>query len=172
MHKTTLSGVLSTFVLCFGFWILLTWSFDAQELIAGVIVSLVVALFSARFFIHDRAFRFFNPLTLLTALFYNFVVFLWELIKANWDMAKRCYGGCKKINPGIVKVPVNLKGNYAQAQLANCITLTPGTITMEIAEENDQTYYYIHWIDVTADGEEAGDMIKGNMEKWIRRIWR
>ena len=43
---------------------------------------------------------------------------------------------------------------------------------MDIVEEEGQTYYYIHWIDVaTEDGREAGDAIKGTMEKWIRRIW-
>lgn len=172
MHKTTFPAVLSTFVICFGFWILLTWSFSAQELAAGAVVSLAVALFSARFFIHDRAFRFFNPVQLFTGLFYTFIIFFWELIKANWDMAKRCYGGCRNINPGIVKFPVGLEGSYAQAQLANCITLTPGTMTMEITEEDGQTYYYVHWIDVTADGEEAGNIIKGTMEKWLRRIWK
>ena len=131
MQKTTFPAVLSTFVLCFGFWLLLTWSFSAQELIAGAVVSLAVALFSAKFFIHKKAFRFFNPVRLFTGLFYSCIIFFWELVKANWDMAKRCYGGCRRVNPGIVKIPVELEGNYAQAQLANCITLTPGTMTME-----------------------------------------
>ena len=81
-------------------------------------------------------------------------------------------GGCKKINPGIVKVPVDLKSDYGQAALANSITLTPGTITMDITEEEGQTYYYIHWIDVTApSGKEAGDAIKGTLEKGLRRVW-
>lgn len=172
MQKTTFPAVLSTFVLCFGFWLLLTWSFSAQELIAGAVVSLAVALFSAKFFIHEKAFRFFNPVRLFTGLFYSCIIFFWELVKANWDMAKRCYGGCRRVNPGIVKIPVELEGNYAQAQLANCITLTPGTITMEIAEQDGRTYYYVHWIDVTADGEEAGSIIKGTMEKWLRRVWK
>ena len=48
-------------------------------------------------------------------------------------MAKRCFTGCKNINPGIVKIPVDIKSDYGQAALANAITLTPGTITMEMA---------------------------------------
>lgn len=171
MQKTRFPAVISTFILCYGFWILLTWSFETQELVVGAIVSLGAALFSARFFIHDKAFWFANPVKLFTGIFYNLIIFFWELIKANWDMAKRCYGGCKKVNPGIVKVPVELKHDYAQAQLANCITLTPGTITMDIVEQDEQIYYYVHWIDVTCDGEEAGQQIKGRMEKWLRRIW-
>ena len=171
MQKTKFGAVVSTFVLCFGFWLLLTWSIDTQELIAGAIVSLAAALFASRFFIHEKAFFLFNPVRLGALIVYVFV-FLGELFKANLDMAKRCFGGCTNVNPGIVKVPVNLKSEYAQAMLANSITLTPGTISLEVAEEDGQTWYYIHWIDVTeTDAEKAGEVIKGRMEKWIRRIW-
>ena len=172
MQKTTFPAFIVTFLVSYAFWILLTWSFSAQELTAGAVVCLAVALFSARFFIHTESFSFFNPLRLFVALFYWLGVFMVELFKANWDVAKRCYGGCKNVNPGFVKVPVDLKTDYGQAALANSITLTPGTITMEITEEEGQTYYYIHWIDVTKpSGKEAGDAIKGTLEKWVRRIW-
>ena len=171
MPKTNFHAVVSTFILCFCFWLLLTWSLDTQELIAGAIVSLVAALFCARFFIHDKAFWFFRPARLGALIAYIFV-FLWELIKANVDVAKRCFSGCTDVNPGIVKVPVDLKQDYAQAMLANSITLTPGTITMDIAEQEGKTYYYIHWIDVSElDRDKAGEIIKGRMEKWVRRIW-
>ena len=108
---------------------------------------------------------------LVIMLVYCVIIFMWELIKANVDVALRAFG-IKKINPGIVKVETELKSEYAQSMLANSITLTPGTITMDIAESAGKTYYYIHWIDVaTSDIKEAGDGIKGTMEKWIRRIW-
>lgn len=173
MQKTTVPAVISTFIVSYAFWILLSWSFSTQELAVGAVVSLAVALFSARFFIHEKAFWLFNPLRFFTAIFYWLGVFMVELVKANVDVAKRCFGGCKNVNPGIVKVPVNLKSDYAQAALANSITLTPGTITLDISEEEGQTYYYIHWIDVTMPGgEEAGEAIKGTLEKWVGRIWQ
>ena len=125
MRKTTIPAVVTTFVVCFAFWLLLTWSFAAQELIAGAVISLAVALFSARFFIHEKAFWFCNPVKFFNGLFYWLCIFPIELVKANVDMAKRCFGGCKKINPGIVKVPVDLKSDYGQAALANSITRSP-----------------------------------------------
>jgi Multisubunit Na+/H+ antiporter, MnhE subunit len=162
----------STFCLCFVFWLLLTWSFTAQEMIAGAVVSLAVALFASRFFIHENAFWLFNPLKLGALIAYVFI-FLRELVKANVDMARRCFGGCKEVNPGIVKVPVDLNGDYAQAMLANSITLTPGTITLDIAEQEGKTWYYIHWIDVAeTDRVKAGKLIKGSLENGIRRIWQ
>ena len=171
MPKKKLPAVITTFCLCFIFWLFLTWNFTAQELITGVVVSLAVALFTYDFFIHEDALWLLKPVK-LGALFAYIGIFLTELVKANVDVAKRCFGGCKDINPGIVKVPVNLKVDYAQAMLADSITLTPGTITMDIAEQEGQTYYYIHWIDVTApSGKEAGDAIKGTLEKGLRRVW-
>lgn len=171
MQKTRFPAVITTFIVCFAFWVLVTWAFTVQELAAGAVVSLAVALFSSRFFIHEKAFWLFNPAKFFGLLIY-IPVFLVELVKANWDVAKRCYGGCKNVNPGIVKVPVNLKSEYGQSMLANSITLTPGTITMEVAEEDEQTYYYIHWIDVTAEsGEAAGDAIKGTLEKGVGRVF-
>ena len=162
MQKTRFPAVLSTFVLCFAFWVLLTWSFEIQELAAGAVVSLAAALFASRFFIQEKAFRLVHPRRFFSLLVYVFV-FLGELLKANLDVARRCFG----------KVPVDLPDGYAEAMLANSITLTPGTITLDIAEEDGKDYYYIHWIDVAeTDRVKAGEIIKGRMEKWIGRIWK
>ena len=170
MKKASISDVISTSVVCYIFWIMLTWSFAIQELIVGAIVSLLVGAFSAKFFIHNKAFHLFNPIRLGSLLVYSLFIFMWELLKANWDVAKRAF--TLKVNPGIIKVEVDVESEYAQAMLANSITLTPGTITMDIAQEGGKTYYYIHWIDVaTTDSKKAGEIIKGRLEKWTRRIW-
>lgn len=173
MQKAKFPAILATFVACFVFWILLDFSFKIEELLAGAVVSLLVALFSARFFIHENAGWFFHPVKALSAVFFWCGTFMAELVKANVDMAKRCFGGCKNINPGIVKIPVELKSDYGQAALANAITMTPGTITLDIAEDQDgKTWYYIHWIDVaTAEPEAAGEAIKGRLERGLRRVW-
>lgn len=163
--------MITTFILCMAFWVLLTWSFAVEELAAGAVVSLAVALFSSRFFIHEKAFRLFNPAKLFGLIAY-IPTFLCELVKANCDVARRVFGGCRDVNPGIVKIPVDLQSDYGRSMLANSITLTPGTITMDIAEEDGKTYYYVHWIDVTAEsGEAAGEAIKGRLEKGVRRVF-
>ena len=172
MRKTKAPAVIATFVVCFAFWLLLTWSVKPQELIAGAVVSLAAALFSARFFIHEKAFWLANPAKFFTGLCYWLFIFPGELIKANVNMAKLVLGGCKNVRPGIVKIPSELQSDYGRAALANSITLTPGTITMEIAEEEGQAQYYVHWIEAESDGAEAGEAIKGRMEKWIRRFWQ
>ena len=173
MKHIRLPALTSMFLLCYAFWILLTWSFHYQELIAGAIVSLAVSLFSSGFLIHEKAFYLLNPDRLFALIYYCLGVFLWELLKANWDVARGALSPRIPTNPGIVKVPVELQSEYGQAMLANSITLTPGTIVMDIVEEGGQTSYYVHWIDVAAtDPKEAGDAIKGTLEKWVGRIWR
>ena len=181
MKKASPLAVFTTALLCFIFWLLITGqiveSFQSRAsmeiVIAGILVSLLAALFSARFFIHKDAVHFLRPARLLSLLGY-IPVFCAELFKANVDMARRALSPKLPIHPGIVKVPVDLKTEYGQAMLANSITLTPGTITMDIAEEEEtgKVWYYIHWIDVTdTDHEKAGESIKGTLEKWVRRIW-
>ena len=181
MKKATALDVLSTGIVCYIFWLLVTGQLvgifkgesNVQVLIIGVVVSAAVALFSARFFIHESPFYLFNPVRLFTLLFYCLVIFMIELTKANVDVAKRALNPKLPINPGFVKVPSDMKSEYGRALLANSITLTPGTITMDVTEEDGQTYYYIHWIDVASqDPKEAGDAIKGTLESWVRRIWK
>lgn len=168
---------LSTFILCFLFWMLLTWSVAPRELILGAVIAAIVALFSARFFIHSRAFYLYNPVRLVVLLFYCVFIFGWELIKANLSMAKLVLSpSLKDYNPGIIRVPASdsIKSEYGLAMVSNCITLTPGTITMDVAEDEEgRNYYYVHWVNVTeTDREKAGEAIKGTMEKWIGRIWK
>ena len=179
MKKATFPAFLSTALLIYVFWLLITGQLVAickgaaswQVLVAGALVSCFVSLFTARFFIHGNAFHLLAPKRFFSLVAYVFV-FLWELTKANVDVAFRALNPKLPTNPGIVKVPSDLKAEYGLSMLANSITLTPGTITMDIADEDGKTNYYIHWIDVKeTDPVKAGDAIKGTMESWIRRIW-
>ena len=178
MRKITFPAVVSTALLCYVFWILITGQLaalikgtpSAEVLVAGAVIAIGVGIFAGRFLIHKKAFYLLNPKRWICLIIYLFV-FLWELIKANVTMAVKAFAR-KPENSGIVKIPVDLKSDYALSMLANSITLTPGTITMDIAEEGGQTYFYVHWISVSeTDGRKAADAIKGTMEKWIRRIW-
>lgn len=169
--KARPGAVLVTFILCFLFWMCLTLSLSPTELIVGALVSFVVALVTARIFVHNKPFYFFNPRRLGTLLYYWFVVLFGEIVKANWDMAKRVLNPKLPTNPGFIRVEADVESEYGLAFLCNAITLTPGTITVDAAESEGKTYLYIHWIDVTTtERTEAGEIIKGRLQKWIRRI--
>ncbi len=181
--KNKFAAFCATFLLCLAVWLLITGEITGiwngldqgewQVLIAGICVSLLAAAFSSRFFIHESAFYLLRPDRLLLLLFYCLIVFPVALIRANLDMAFRAFFPKKHLKPGIVKIPTGMKSEYGLSMLANSITLTPGTITLDVVEEDGKNYYYVHWINVeNEDPEKAGQAIKGGLEKWIGRIWR
>lgn len=174
MKKRRLSAIVITFIPCFIFWMLLTMSLKRGELISGVLVCGVTAWFSSGFFVQNEkhAGRLFNPIHFLQLIWYFVAVFSVELIKSNWAMAKAVFTD-KKLKQAIVKVPVHgITDYYGLALLADCITLTPGTITMDVIDEDGKISMYVQWLIMeTEDAEEAGEMIKGRMEKWIGRIF-
>ncbi|MEG3064816.1 Na+/H+ antiporter subunit E [Acetomicrobium sp.] len=91
--------------------------------------------------------------------------FLWGMTKANLDVAYRVITG--KINPGIVRVETSLRNAYAITMLANSITLTPGTLTVDADEDNGT--YYIHWINIT-NIEPSGRDVYGPFEDWAKKV--
>jgi len=147
------------------FWLLLT-GLDIQEVIAGLIVSLLITIFLAKKFtvFEDVKISF---RTIYYGILYIFV-FIIELIKSNFDVAFRVLHPKLPINPGIVKVKTTLKSRLGRIILANSITLTPGTLTVEIKDE----FFYIHWIDVAEkDIDKATEIIVKKFEKYLEVIF-
>ena len=107
----------------------------------------------------------------LRRLYYGFLyvfVFLWEMVKANVDVALRVINPKIPINPGIVEVPTKLKTNAAKLALANSITLTPGTLSVDVIDDK----LYIHWIYVkTQDPAKTAAEISAVFEKYIKEIF-
>ena len=162
-----------TWVFCFLIYLALAWSFSAQELILGAIAAFVVALFTNRFMIRRNPFFLFSFKKLGALIVYALFIFPGEVFRANCQMARFALSKKIDIHPGIVRIPTKMRSDYGLLFLANAITLTPGTLTLEIAQdETGQNYYYIHWINMTTeDRDEAADEIKGRLEKWLGRIW-
>jgi len=147
-------------------WLVVTWDLDVQVVAVGVGVSiLVAALFGRTFGRHPE--RIFNPRRWLYFILY-IPYFLWYCVKANLDVAYRVINPNMPIRPGIVKVRTDLKTDLAKTFLANSITLTPGTLTVDI----DGQDLYIHWINITTDdaGEQTATIVK-RFEGMLRRIF-
>lgn len=147
-------------------WIMYTSSFAFQELIIGALVTMIISLLSIRIFTCCTL-SFLNPVTIFWIIYF-FWVFMVALVKANLDVAKRVISPSLPINPGIVKFKTQLKTDYAKMVLANAITLTPGTLTIDVIDET----FYVHWIDVsTTDPEKAFKEIAEPFEKILLKIF-
>ncbi|MCK5638923.1 MAG: Na+/H+ antiporter subunit E [Flavobacteriaceae bacterium] len=144
-RKSTLGKFIYTFIIMFLIWLGFTTSFEPAELITGVVVSLVIAFFTDRIF-SCCGMKVLMPHKIFYFIQY-FIIFIFALIKANFDVAKRVISPELPINPGIVKFKTKLTNGFARMVLANSITLTPGTLTIDAIGDT----FYVHWIDVTSD---------------------
>ncbi len=163
---------LITFFLSFCAYLFLTASqgeilglWSIYEIIAALIISFFVALISYRVLFQKHHYRLLNPVKWVIFLFYLIGPFFYAMARANIDVAFRVITG--KINPGIVKISPQLKSDAAITLLANSITLTPGTLSVDIDEKNNDLY--IHWINVTNLKPSIED-ICGTFPEWARRI--
>lgn len=148
-------------------WVLLTWTLRPASLIAGLVLSFISALIFGAYLPLEKVGRLFNPRRWFWLLVYA-VVFAYQVLKANLDVAMRVLSPGLNLNPGIVRIRTRLRSEIARTFLANSITLTPGTMTVEIKED----VLYIHWIDVrTDDPDEAARRIKGPFERYLARIF-
>ena len=145
---------------------LLVYTFQYQEVLVGVGVALLTAVFFGRH-LPVQPSRLLHPVRWFWLLVY-IPVFVYMCLKANIDVALRVLSPGLQIRPGIVKIRTNLKSDVARVFLANSITLTPGTMTVEIKDD----VLYIHWIEVGAsDITAASKAIVGPFEYFLARIF-
>jgi multicomponent Na+:H+ antiporter subunit E len=161
------SGIV-LFFFAFIVWLGLTWPADGQHIFVGVLVALFVAILTGDMFV-NRPHVFKNPRRYFWFLYY-IPVFIWECFKANIDVAYRVIHPDLPINPGIVKVKTKLKSDTGLTFLANSITLTPGTLSVDIDRENG--FIYIHWINVKdKDTDVASKLIVSTFESILEKIF-
>ena len=98
-----------------------------------------------------------------------FFYFLWELFKANLQVAYEVITPNFRMKPGIVKVPLTVQSNLGITFLANMISLTPGTLSLDVS--NDKKVLYVHSMYIT-NREEFIKGIKNGFEKRILEILR
>ena len=160
------------FIISFILWILLTWPFangtvDVQVLVAGFIASVIVAVIFHELLPKEHH-VFVSPVRIFWFLVY-IPVFFYYVIKANLDVVYRALHPKMPIKPGIVKIKTNLKTDSAITALANSITLTPGTLTVDLTDDG---YLYIHWINVRSDDvEQATKFIAQRFEWFLKKIF-
>lgn len=164
-----------TTVICFIVYLLLTtgsgtdvWIWSYEEIFIGLILSVVVGIIARKVFVKKNL-RMLNPVRWIMFLVYVVGPFFVGMAKANLDVAYRVITG--KINPGIVKITPGLKSDLGVTILANSITLTPGTLSVDIDDANN---LYVHWINVKKEAlkEKTVDCkyVCGGFPKWVRRV--
>jgi multicomponent Na+:H+ antiporter subunit E len=144
----------------------MTASMNFQELFMGFGITLLIAWLTL------PRLQWLNDIKLTPTLPWDllrfFGIFMGALLKANIDMAQRVLSPRLPINPAIVEIHTNLRSPLGKLLLANSITLTPGTLTVDVIDDRLQ----VHWIDVTpgADLQSATQAIAEPFETYLQRI--
>jgi len=160
--KSLIISILTLFVI----WVLLNQKVTSEVLISGAVVAFAVGLIFC-YSCDNYSDLKLTPKAILFWFLYIFV-FLRELVKSNFDVAKRVISPKLPINPGIVEVKTKLKSKLGRMILANSITLTPGTFTVELLGDR----IFIHWIDVKSENiEEDTNIIVRKFEKYLEVIY-
>ncbi len=136
-----------------------------QELLAGLILAIIIGALTYQSFNVKGAGNL-SGRRILYALGY-IPFFLWQVVKANFDVAYRVVHPDMPIKPGIVEIRTEMKSDIGKLGLANSITLTPGTLTLDV----DGDRMFIHWIEVeTEDVEGASRIIGRKFERYLKGI--
>jgi len=154
------------FLICLIFWVAITFNVTTPYLVAGIVLSFVTTIIFGKHFLTAWK-KLLNPVRYFWILVYM-PIFLWECIKANFDVAYRVIHPVLPIKPGIVKLKTTLKTDIAKVFLANSITMTPGTLSVDLIGYT----LYIHWINVRSKNPAIyTNMIAGRFEKFLKRIF-
>jgi len=154
------------FVTLLLFWLMLNGTLAVDSLLIGILVSFSITfLFCSglSFFTEFRA----TPQAFLAGFLY-YAYFFKELVKSNFKLAAIVLSPSLPIKPGIVKVRTRLKTKMGRLMLANSITLTPRTLTVEL----DGEWIYVHWVTVeSTDIDEATKRIVTGFESYLEVMY-
>ena len=149
-----------TFIILFIFWVLLSAHFDPLHIGSGIICCAIVAYASHDLLFQDTD----NHRFTKTIRFISYLPWLiYQIVVANIDVARRALSPSMPIDPRIISFKTTLKSEVARTTLANSITLTPGTVTVDIIDD----VFYVHAI----AKEPADDLLEGIMERKVAHIF-
>lgn len=95
--------------------------------------------------------------------------FLWELILANLRVARDVIAPSFHMRPGVVAIPLDARSDVEITLLANMITLTPGTMSLDVSLDRKTLYIHTLWGE---DSDRVRRDIKEGFEKLLLEVLR
>jgi multicomponent Na+:H+ antiporter subunit E len=148
------------------FWVLLNQSLAADVLLIGVLVSAIISVLFYPGLSFFTEFRFTRAALIAGFRYYGY--FFAELLRSNLQIAGIVLSPSLPIKPAIVRVRTRLKSRMGRLMLANSITLTPGTMTVDMEGE----WLYIHCVQLDdCDLETATREIVSGFEAYLEVMY-
>ena len=157
-----MSALVWNLVLAF-VWVAMTSNLTPENLLAGFLLGYVVLLFSHRDVARSSYYGKFS--NLVRFLFF----FLWEMILANLRVAHDVVTPTYHMRPGIVAIPLEARTDDEITLLANVISLTPGTLSLDVSDDRKVLYIHAMFID---DEQQLRDEIKSGFERRLLDVLR
>jgi len=142
-------------------WMFLSESYTVLSFLFGLIIGAFLLLLLNRFFEGPFYLKRIYKIIVLC------LIFVRELILSNIEIVKHVYRRKPTFEPGIFAMPIDVKKNWEITLLANLITLTPGTLSVAISD--DQSQIFIHAMDMETKEQSIND-IKDTFEKAIIEV--
>lgn len=156
MKNKFLSNIFLTFV-----WVALTGDFSFENYVFGFFLSFHILWLITAGRNKSKYFIIVPKLILLL------VFFLYELVKANLEVAYEVITPRLNMTPGIIMVPLDVQSNMGITLLANMISLTPGTLSIDVS--NDRKVLFVHAMYIK-DRDQFIHSIKNGFERRILEI--
>ena len=140
-------------------WLLLRGDASPGNFFVGLIIALILIRFLRRTYQQERSFRRVGDIA-------HFLInFTRELIVANIQVLKIVLSPKMAIRPGIIAYKTDCKTPLGITVLANSITLTPGTLSVDISE--DGTTIFVHTLDIEHP-DQVRDAIRRGLEEPVK----
>lgn len=148
------------------FWLMLVNSLAPDTLLVGALVSLIIALLYRDGLSFFTEFRW-TPKAIVAGVAY-YAYFFRQLVRSNLRLAAIVVDPALPIEPGILKIRTGLESRMGRLMLANSITLTPGTLTVEVEGE----WLYVHCVTLgDTDTESATREIAAGFERYLEVMY-
>jgi len=143
-------------------WLLLNNTIEPGHIVLGLILGWAIPVLTIRFWPETVSIR--KPFVMLRYM----AILLFDIIMANFTVARLILGNPDKLKPIFVKLPLDLTSDLAISLLANSITLTPGTLSTQLSD--DHSYLLVHALNET-DPDTLIATIKQRYENPIKEIF-
>lgn len=143
-------------LLAFSLWLALNDSVEPGQILLGGAIALVIPKLTERFWA-DRP-TLVRPLAAVRL----FLVFLYDVLTANWTVARQVLGPLERLRSDFVEVPLDLRDPFVATILGGMVSMTPGTVSVDI--DRERWVLLVHSLDI-ADADALVRTIKTRYEK-------
>ena len=144
-------------------WVALTGNSDPVNFIEGFVLGYVILWLSRR--VYGPSIYFSTVPKAIRLIGFT----VWELVVASLRVAYLVLSPSMPVRPGIVAIPLDVKSDVAITSLANLISLTPGTLSLDVSD--DLRVLYIHAMYIEGDPSSVRREIKAGFEKRVKEVF-